>query len=55
MSDSNLIFLISQPRSGSTLLQKLIATSNQIDTLQEPWLMLHPLYALKDHGNQYEL
>lgn len=35
-----ILFLISQPRAGSTLLQKLIANSPEINTASEPWLLL---------------
>jgi glycosyltransferase involved in cell wall biosynthesis/DNA-binding SARP family transcriptional activator len=47
---SNLIFLISQPRAGSTLLQRVLAGHPEIHTTAEPWIMLHPLYALKEDG-----
>ncbi|MCF6224856.1 MAG: sulfotransferase [Xanthomonadales bacterium] len=47
MPDKNLIFLISLPRSGSTLTQKILGASSDIYTRSEPWLMLAPLYALK--------
>ncbi len=33
------------PRSGSTLLQKLLCTQNNIDSISEPWLML-PLVSM---------
>jgi hypothetical protein len=46
----NLIFLISQPRSGSTLLQMILAGHPDIATTSEPWLALHPLYALRKDG-----
>lgn len=46
----NLIFLISQPRAGSTLLQTLCANHPHIATSAEPWLMLHLVYALKAEG-----
>lgn len=46
----NLIFLISQPRAGSTLLQRILAGHPAIHTTAEPWIMLHPLYALKEGG-----
>jgi hypothetical protein len=49
-----LIFLISQPRSGSTLLQRLLAGHPTMLTSAEPWLMLHPLYALREAGIQAE-
>jgi hypothetical protein len=39
-----LIFIISQPRSGSTLLQRVLAGSPEVQTSAETWLMLHPLY-----------
>lgn len=45
--DESLIFLISQPRSGSTMLQRILGTHPEIYTLAEPWIMLHPIYALK--------
>lgn len=42
----NLIFIISQPRSGSTLLQRILAGNPAIYTIDEPWLMLKPLYGM---------
>lgn len=50
LKESKLVFLISQPRSGSTLLQKLLSQNSQIYTQSEPWLMLHPAYSLKATG-----
>ncbi len=52
MQDDQLIFMISLPRSGSTLLQKILGGHSDIYTRSEPWLMLHPLYALKTEGIQ---
>jgi len=52
MDDKNLVFLISQPRSGSTLTQKLLSSHSRIYSTAEPWLMLHPLYALRTKGIQ---
>lgn len=52
MRDDQLIFMISLPRSGSTLLQKILGGHSDIYTRSEPWLMLHPLYALKSTGIQ---
>lgn len=46
----NLIFIISQPRSGSTLLQRILAGHPDIQTSAETWLMLHPVYGQKDSG-----
>jgi hypothetical protein len=51
---ANLIFLISQPRVGSTMLQRILGSHPDIHTLSEPWLMLHPLYALRSEGYQAE-
>lgn len=45
-----LIFLISQPRAGSTMLQRILWGHPDIHTLSEPWLLLHPLYALREEG-----
>lgn len=47
MHDDQLIFMISLPRSGSTMLQKILGGHSEIYTRSEPWLMLHPLHALK--------
>ena len=44
---SHIIFLISLPRSGSTLLQRILSGHTDIHTTAEPWFMLHPLHAFK--------
>ncbi|HKJ33896.1 MAG TPA: sulfotransferase, partial [Balneolales bacterium] len=49
-----LIFLISQPRAGSTLLQRILGSHPEMHTISEPWIMLHPLYALKRNGIEAE-
>ncbi|MDG2156058.1 MAG: sulfotransferase [Gammaproteobacteria bacterium] len=46
----NLIFIISQPRSGSTLLQRMLSGNKDIKASAETWLMLHPLYAVRSEG-----
>ncbi len=46
-----LIFLVSQPRAGSTLLQYILAGLDDVATTNEPWLMLHPLYAPRETGH----
>lgn len=50
----SLIFIISQPRSGSTLLQRVLAGHPEIQTSAETWMMLHPVYALKNSGIETE-
>lgn len=49
-----LIFIACQPRSGSTMLQRILASHPDVHTISEPWLMLHPLYALRENGIQTE-
>jgi hypothetical protein len=46
----SLIFLVSQPRSGSTLLQNMLRGHPRIHTVPEPWLMLHLLYGQRPDG-----
>lgn len=48
IDENKLIFLISQPRSGSSLLQQLLLNSNQIESTPEPWIMLNLIYTYKD-------
>lgn len=50
MSEPDLIFLISQPRSGSTLTQKLLSSNKDIYTVSEPWLLLSPVFAMRKQG-----
>ena len=40
MEESTLIFLVSQPRSGSTYLQSLISNHPKVNTTSEPWILL---------------
>lgn len=47
---SNLIFIISQPRAGSTLLQRILTANMDVPTVPEPRIILHPMYALKRSG-----
>ena len=44
------IFLLSLPRSGSTLTQHLLATNGEIATTAEAWILLPVLYALRAEG-----
>jgi hypothetical protein len=44
------IFLFSIPRSGSTLVQRIIASHEGIATVSEPWLLLPHAYTLRPSG-----
>lgn len=46
----SLIFLISQPRSGSTLAQRIIGSHPKVHTQSEPWVLLLPLHAFKTNN-----
>jgi hypothetical protein len=54
MANENVIFLISQPRAGSTLLQRELGRHSEILTVSEPWLMLYPSYCLRTEGYEAE-
>lgn len=44
------IFVVSLPRSGSTLLQRLLTTSSDVATASEPWFLLPLLFQFRDTG-----
>ena len=44
------IFILSLPRSGSTLLQRMMMTSEVVDSIAEPWILLPLIYARRYHG-----
>jgi hypothetical protein len=44
------IFLLSMPRSGSTLAQRVMAAHPAISTAAEPWVLLPHLYATRERG-----
>jgi hypothetical protein len=44
------VFIFSLPRSGSTLLQRILATHPAVATASEPWLLLPILYARRPSG-----
>lgn len=44
------IFLFSLPRSGSTLLQRILCSRPEISSAAEPWILLPMLYALRPEG-----
>ena len=48
------LFLLSLPRSGSTLLQRILAAHEAVATVPEPWLLLPLLYALRVDGTVSE-
>lgn len=48
------IFIFSLPRSGSTLLQRVLMTHNDIASVAEPWLLLPQMYMLRDNGTLSE-
>lgn len=52
-SGENLVFLISQPRSGSTLLQAILGGHPDVHTCSEPWIALPHIYAFKKKGAEF--
>lgn len=50
MNEQDLAFLISQPRSGSTMLQRILGSHRDVLTVAEPWVMLHLAYSLRQEG-----
>ena len=44
------LFLLSLPRSGSTLVQRVLAAHEEISTAPETWLLLPQIYALRERG-----
>jgi hypothetical protein len=44
------LFLLSLPRSGSTLAQRILAAHGAIATVSEPWILLPYLYTLRERG-----
>lgn len=49
---NNLIFLVSQPRSGSTLLQRILGGHSDIHTTSEPWFMLEACEPLQPRSGR---
>lgn len=41
MKEEQLIFIVSQPRSGSTYLQNLLSNNDQVNTCSESWILLN--------------
>ncbi|MGH8907173.1 MAG: sulfotransferase family protein [Egibacteraceae bacterium] len=44
------MYLFSLPRSGSTLLQRILGSHSEISTASEPYFLLPYLYSLREHG-----
>jgi hypothetical protein len=44
------LFIFSLPRAGSTLLQRILKTNDEVATKAEPWVLLPLLYAFKEEG-----
>ena len=44
------VFLLSLPRAGSTLVQRVLAASGAVATAPEPWILLPQVYALRERG-----
>ena len=44
------LFLLSLPRSGSTLVQRVLASHDDVATTPEPWLLLPQVYATRETG-----
>lgn len=44
------LFLFSLPRSGSTLVQRVLGAHLDVATASEPWLLLPQIYALRTEG-----
>ncbi|UZR92534.1 sulfotransferase family protein [Chondrinema litorale] len=55
MEEIQLIFVISQPRSGSTLLQSVLSNNSLVSTSSEPWILLPFLNFIngKENGSIY--
>lgn len=48
------IFILCVPRSGSTLLQRILGSHEAVATSSEPWFLLPSLYALREPGVRTE-
>jgi len=48
------LFIFSLPRSGSTLLQRVLAADSQIASVAEPWVLLPFVYSLREGGIRTE-
>jgi hypothetical protein len=44
------IFVLSLPRAGSTLVQRVLAAHPEVSTTPEPWLLLPQVFAMRERG-----
>lgn len=44
------LILLGLPKSGTTLVQRLLTSHSAIATVDEPWILLPIVYALRSHG-----
>jgi hypothetical protein len=44
------IFILSRTRSGSTLLQRILRSYDEIATVTEPYILLPFVYTLRERG-----
>jgi len=54
IKEDNLLFIISQPRSGSSLLQQLLLSTGKIYSIPEPWLLLALTQVYRETSNESE-
>ena len=52
IKEENLLFIISQPRSGSSLLQQLLINTKRVRSVPEPWFMLPLVETFRPTSNQ---
>lgn len=52
MKENQLIFIISLPRSGSTLLQKILTINKNVNSVSEPWLLLPLTHIVNPKGTK---
>lgn len=44
------LFVLSLPRSGSTMVQRVLASHEAVSTAPEPWVVLPQVYAMRERG-----
>jgi hypothetical protein len=44
------LFVLSLPRAGSTLVQRVLASHEEVSTAPEPWVLLPQVYAMRERG-----